>query len=54
VVPIIACSGDHDSLARARADRRFAGVYPKPCSLTVVVQAVGKALSGGTAATQTA
>ena len=49
-VPIIACSGDHDSVTRARLDRRFAAVYPKPCSLAEVVQAVARALGDDTRA----
>ncbi len=51
-IPIIACSGDHDSLSRARSDRRFAGVYPKPSSLAEIVRAVGQALRGGNGAAQ--
>jgi CheY-like chemotaxis protein len=49
VIPVIACSGDADSLARARRDGRFAVVYAKPCSLTDLVEAVGRTLGGGTA-----
>jgi CheY-like chemotaxis protein len=49
-IPIIACSGDRDSIIRARRDQRFTGVYSKPCSLVDVVQAVGRALGGGTVA----
>ena len=53
-IPVIACSGDHESLIIARGDHRFAGVFPKPCSLADLVEAVGRALRGGTAAPQTA
>ena len=53
-IPVIACSGDPDSLARARTNRRFADVYSKPCSVGDLVEAVRRALTGGTAETQTA
>jgi CheY-like chemotaxis protein len=52
-VPVFACSGDADSLALARRDGRFAAVYAKPCSLTDLVEAVGRTLSGGTATSPT-
>jgi hypothetical protein len=39
-------------LSRARADRRFAGVYLKPSSLAEIVRAVGQALRGGNGAAQ--
>jgi DNA-binding response OmpR family regulator len=41
-IPIIACSGDLDNFDRAKADDRFAAVFPKPFAISDLISSVNQ------------